>query len=186
MRADIERWDRRYGQGEALPEPDPILTGLRGRLAGRGWALDVACGLGQNALWLASLGYRVLAVDGSLVALRRARAAAVARGLEQRVHLVAADLDRFVLPEERFRLVVVVKFLSRPLLPALARAVAPGGLIFYRTFNRNHLAAAPGFNPQYVLAPGELVHAFSGFTPLTRHDPPEGGEPLSHLLARRP
>lgn len=182
MHADLERWNRKYARRTAPPdaEPDPVLAACRASLPGRGLALDVACGTGRNALWLAGLGYRVVAVDGSLIGLQHARA--LLRGRAVEVSLVCADLELFPLPQSRFDLVVVIKYLDRGLLPRLADSVRPGGLLFYRSFNRRFLDSHPGMNPAYVLAPGELQAHFAGWRVLSAD---EGGE-LTHLLARRP
>ncbi len=72
MHPDIERWNRKYQNGNPNPafEPDPLLSDYRHLLDGKGKALDVACGVGHNALFLARLGYDVVGVDGSIVGLR--------------------------------------------------------------------------------------------------------------------
>ena len=181
MRADLDRWNRKYrGQREAaLPDVDEVLTELV--TSGAGLALDLACGRGANAVYLAEIGYTVVGIDGSSEALRQARTRLAA----QPVNFVVADLDRYPLPAAVFDLVVVVKYLNRPLLGAIGAAVKPGGLLFYRTFNRGHLQRAPRFNPDYVLKPGELEHHFAGFEFVDSHDQPESA-PLSHVLCRRP
>ena len=105
-RADRERWDQRYAApGDDLNKgPSPLLVqyappyhpGIR--------ALELACGLGHNALWLAERGYTVEAVDISLAGLRRARAEMIRRGLSG-VHFIVADLDHFALPFYAYDLV---------------------------------------------------------------------------------
>jgi len=187
------RWEARHAAAAGDPPgaPDPVLAahrtllGAAGRHPGdeRAEALDVACGAGHNALWLAREGFRAVGIDVSTTALRRARAAAVAEGLPAR--FVAADLDRFPLPAARFALVVVVKFLDRGLAPAIVRALAPGGVLFYRTFNQRFLARKPGFNRDYVLADGELGRLFRDLEPVAGNEHADDGEPLSFLLARR-
>jgi SAM-dependent methyltransferase len=144
----------------------------------------VACGVGHNALHLARCGFEVVAVDGSLAGLRHCRAQLRATPLP--VHLVAADLDRFVPPPERFALVLVVRFLSRPLVPLLKRALVPGGLLIYQTFNRHRLLMNPGFNPDYLLEPGELATLFADFESIASNDTPTMRDPISFWIGRRP
>jgi SAM-dependent methyltransferase len=99
-----------------------------------GTALDAGCGEGADALWLAERGWRVTAVDYSTVALDRATAGARARGLDDRIAWVHADLDAWTPPEGGFDLVTAHYVHShgadRPaLFGRLAAAVAPGGTL---------------------------------------------------------
>jgi len=183
---DRERWDRKYAAGNPHPDfaPDPILTQYAHLLSGNGWALDVACGVGHNALYLARRGYEVLAVDGSQVGLRYGRAAARDGALP--VHFVAADLERFAPPPRRFNLILVMRFLIRPLLPLLKEALAPGGLMIYQTFNLNWRRANPAFNPDYLLAPGELAKAFSDFEIIATNDAMDIADDQTYWIGRHP
>jgi SAM-dependent methyltransferase len=130
---DAQGWDARYAGSELVWGAEPnqfVAQELAGVPAGR--ALDLAAGEGRNAIWLASLGWRVTAVDFSAVALDRARRLAAARGLQ--VDWVQADL-RTHRPEPGAYDAVVVAYLH--LIPAeltqvlgrAAAAVAPGGRV---------------------------------------------------------
>lgn len=188
MREDIERWDRKYAERvpEPDPAPDPLLVERAALLRpprGGGDALDVACGEGGNALYLARTGYRVTGVDGSLVALRRARAAARRGGLH--VWFLAADLDRFAPAPASADLVVLVRYLNRALVPRLVRALRPGGLLVCKTFNRLRLRERPGFNPAYLLEPGETAMLFADLEPVAGNDSNLIREPLTWWIGRR-
>lgn len=185
-RADRERWDRKYAAGNPHPAftPSPLLRQYAHLLDGRGLALDVACGAGQNAIFLAECGYRVLGVDASLRGLGYGRAEIAARGLG-RVLLVAADLERFPLPADTFAVVIVFRYLDRALLPRLERCVAPGGLLFYETFNLNRLRSTPSMNPAYLLAPGELARAFGDCAAIATNDTADNPSELTHWIGRR-
>ena len=159
--SDRLRWNRKYGRGEgpAHFEPQAFLVehaGLLRRAARGGLALDVACGFGGNALYLAAQGYTVDAVDVSEVALEAAGAEAERRGLRERIRLVQADVDRWPVPPERYDLMVVFFYLNRALMPRLARGLRPGGLLFQANRNRRHLVIRPDFSPDYLLEVGEL------------------------------
>lgn len=160
MRADIDRWNRKYagGPGTVAPAGEPELVAMMPSLPGGGLALELACGRGANALYLARLGYEVIAVDGAVHGLGICHRAA--RRLALPVFPVAMDLDRAWLPHGRFQLICVVRYLNRSLFPLLAEALAPGGVLFCKTFNERHLEAHPGFNPDYVLGDGELDRSF--------------------------
>ncbi len=186
MHDDIERWERKYAKGNPNPDfsPSPFLVAHRRLLGAPGRALDVACGVGHNALYLASLGFEVVAVDGSLRALRYGREQARARGV--RVQWLAVDLDRFHPPPACFDLIVVVKFLNRDLMPALKLSLRPGGMMIYETFNENVLAEKPDFNPAYALRRGELAGLLEDFETILTNDSPRVREPLTHWIGRRP
>lgn len=112
--------------------------------------LDVASGAGRHALWLAAQGRAVVAVD---------------RGPQRipGVRFVQADLEGghpWPFPGERFGAIVVTNYLHRPLLPVLAGALAPDGVLIYETFMAGNERFGRPSNPAYLLRPGELLEAF--------------------------
>jgi SAM-dependent methyltransferase len=179
---DRERWDRRWaGEGACRTlEPHPLLVRYAGQLRG-GHALDLACGRGQNALWLAAHGYTVDAVDISPVALEFGRAEAAQRGLS--VNFTEADLDTYTLPVAAYDLIAVFYFLDRRLFPALQAALRPGGWLFYESFNVGRLAYAPDTPPAYLLHLGELPADFSSLQILEAGD--QGNRPASSYMVCR-
>ncbi|MEW2381888.1 methyltransferase domain-containing protein [Micromonospora sp. NPDC047707] len=126
-------WDELYGERDQIwsGRPNPHLVDVAGPLPA-GTALDLGCGEGADAIWLAGRGWRVTAVDISATALDRAAARADADGVAARIDFQRHDLLR-TFPEGVFDL-VSAQFLQSPLdfpredvLRAAARAVAPGG-----------------------------------------------------------
>ena len=163
------RWNDRHRQaleaGDGKAPNDWVVTHrdlLVHRAPGR--ALDVACGRGRHALWLADLGFAVVAVDVSDVAVDAVRSRAAACGAS--VEALQADLDTDPLPQPPFAAIVVVSYLQRSLFDALAAALAPDGLLVYETFTRAH----PRVKPAYALAPGELLEAFGALEVLDQHE----------------
>jgi tellurite methyltransferase len=170
--SDRERWDRKYAarEGPAHFRPSRLLIEHRDllrdtlqdaihRSAGlfmERRALDVACGFGGTSLYLASLGYQVDAVDVSGVALAQAQAEASSRGLQ--VNLIQADLTHWWVPPSRYDLIIVRHYLNRDLMPQLSRGLRAGGLLFVETRNVRYLSVRPGFDPAFLLQPGELRH----------------------------
>jgi len=160
--ADILKWNGKYG-AIATPvaaEPDDELSAYAALIPRKGRALDLACGLGKNTLFLAKYGLAVDAIDGSIEALNRLQASARASGLDQRVLVRQADLDGYTLAECAYDLILVVRYLNRDLLPGIASALKPGGILIYKTFNRNILKQRPGFNLAYTIETTELIDAF--------------------------
>lgn len=182
---DAACWDRKYAGANPNPDflPDPILAAHAHVFDRAGVALDVACGVGHNALFLATLGYEVIALDASIRGLSYGRDEARRRRLPVRFAVV--DLDRYAPPRAYFDLVIVVKYLNRPLISLLIDALKPGGLIFYRTFNRNNLTAAPSFNPDYVLAPGEFRRHFADFELIATNDTPDALDHETYWIGRK-
>lgn len=187
--SDRERWNRKYSQGEgpAHFQPKDFLVEHAGLLSG-GRALDVACGFGGNSLYLAARGYRVDAVDVSEVALRQAQGAARRRGLDERIRLVQADLDRWWVSPGRYDLIVVFYYLNRDLWPNLVAGLRPGGLLFQAHRNKRFLEERPDFDPDYLLEVGELQRmARTSDLEIVRYV--EGTPDRVHgvqLIARRP
>jgi SAM-dependent methyltransferase len=145
---DREVWNRRYAGGELVwtSEPNRFLVAEAATLpAGR--ALDLACGEGRNAVWLAERGWRVTGVDFSEVGLEKARALANARGVQ--AEWVVADLLRYT-PEPRAYDLVLVFYLQVPaaerrgIVLAAADAVAPGGLFLLVAHDRSNLGRGYG------------------------------------------
>ena len=89
MEADRRRWDERYeGATVASPRPPDVLDGadeLLALLPSGGTAIDIACGAGAQSTWLAGLGYDVVALDVSPVAIELTRSAAAAQDLAGRI-----------------------------------------------------------------------------------------------------
>jgi tellurite methyltransferase len=161
-----EKWNQRYAREPVAAFPDTPAEWLvehRGLLEGRataGRALDLACGDGRNARFLAELGFEVDAVDISDVVIARLTSAAEARGLSVRPRV--ADLERPAdLPVDHYDVIVNFNYLQRSLLGGLARALRPGGLLFFETFGRAQVdELGHDLRPEFVLGDNELLRAF--------------------------
>ena len=96
------------------------------------------------------------------------------------------DLTVTQLPAGPWSVICCFRYLDRDLFPQMAAGLAPGGLLFYRTFNVHHLKKATAFNPEYVLQPGELAWQFSTLDVLSLSDGDDPGKNTSWIAARRP
>jgi tellurite methyltransferase len=148
--------DRLMRDVHANAEPATWLVMNRTWLPASGTALDVACGRGRNALWLAQHGFVTTAVDRSAVAVAELNAVAQRDALPIRATFV--DLEEGVpdLGEAAFDVIVVFHYLHRRLFPALVAALRPGGVLVYETFLRAQGARGKPTNPDFLLEPGEL------------------------------
>lgn len=142
--------------------------------------LDVACGVGRHTRLFLELGHPVVAVDVDMSRLDPVEG----------VEIVQADLENDPWPftGRRFAGVVVANYLHRPLLPAIAGAVAAGGVVIYETFAAGNERFGRPSNPDYLLRPGELLRAFADLRVLAYEDiVVEGprGAALQRICARR-
>jgi len=140
---------------QATAEPSPWIVRWAPLIRPGGVVLDVACGAGRHARWLGQLGCEVLAVDRDPTLF-----ADPPRGIE----VLGADLEAgpWPFPGRRFDAVVVTNYLHRPLLPVLVDALEPGGIFLYETFARGQERFGKPSNPDFLLAPGELLEAVRG------------------------
>jgi tellurite methyltransferase len=185
---DRRRWDARYREsGGALlfgTRAAPLLRRVARLLPRRGRALDLACGEGQNAVWLAARGLAVTGLDVSPVAIRRARALARQRGVRLRARVV--DLARQGLRRGWYDVVTCFHFLDRRLIPALQAALRPGGIVVVENATVRNLRLHPRPGPRYVLREGELAGWFSRLETLRYREGLMDGHEQAQLVARRP
>jgi SAM-dependent methyltransferase len=126
-------WDLKYEQGlTSLTQPDPFFLSAYGQFVDRsfphaGVALDLACGLGRHALWLASRQWRVSGVDLSDVAVGKLSRAALE--LKVNLDLFAGDAAEYKFEPARFDLIVLFYHLDRSLFPKIVSALKPNGLL---------------------------------------------------------
>ena len=200
-----ETWDERFRAGDhAGAEPDPFLAQVEdyaelfppGRRAGPKAApkagpkaagpraLDLACGAGRNAVYLAERGWDVAACDISLEGLRRAQALARERGVQLR--LFCQDLSTVRLPAEHFDLVICFFYLLRELFPQIKATLRPGGLIVFKTYTTDQLRF-PGRprHPLHMLQPQELLEVFRDFRVLTYQEFVKD-RGVAQLIAQKP
>ena len=201
MRPSQADWDakHRMAASEAAEAPAGILAELRPLLPA-GAALDLACGRGRNAIFLAEHGRPVTAVDWSQAALdlleKRAQTLRLPVRRIQRtedaqlggtgIDLVQADLESAQLGVNRYFLIVCVRYLQRSLFSQICRALRPGGMLLFETYTKAQLDFSGGpRNPAHLLDRGELRRAFPELqTVFYRELRAEQG--IASLAARKP
>jgi SAM-dependent methyltransferase len=163
-----EHWDERYGTEELIWKAEPnrfLVEELDALPPGR--ALDLACGEGRNAVWLASKGWRVTGADFSRAGLAKAQRLATDRGVE--VTWVEADVVEWRPPTASFDLVVVMYLhllaeQRRQALAHAAAALAPGGVLLVVGHDTSNLLKGTGGpqDPAVLFGPDEIVQDLSG------------------------
>lgn len=161
-------WNERYAAVENLwaARPNRLLVAEVGQLP-PGRALDLACGEGQNAIWLASLGWEVTGVDFSDVAIEKARARAERENV--RADFLCADLLGYTPEPEAFDLVIVLYLHvtgeeRRIVLERAAEALAPGGtfvLIGHDLANLTEGVGGPS-DPHLLCTPDQIASEIHG------------------------
>jgi SAM-dependent methyltransferase len=147
-------WDLKYEQGlPSLTEPDPFFIFayrqfVEPSFPKAGAALDLACGLGRHALWLASKRWRVSGADLSAVAIGKLNHAALERNVN--LDLFVGDVAEYKFGSTRFDLIVLFYHMNRALFPRVVSALNPGGLLICKLslqWDREATLTAAGTDP---------------------------------------
>ena len=202
MPSSQSEWDAKHQltADDSSAEPTGILCELWPLLPS-GAALDLACGTGRNALFLAEHGLHVTAVDWSVAALDILESRARSRNLSTRriqaleetkrasrasIDLVQADLERIELPARSFDLILNLRYLQRSLFPQICRALRPNGMLLFETYTQAQLDFCSGpRDPAHLLKVGELREAFPELHLLFYREL-RAGQGIASLAARKP
>lgn len=189
--SDAEKWNRRYLDAQVGDShPAQVLSDYAHLLPAHGTALDLACGLGANALLLAARGLDTLAWDIAAVAVDKLNAHARRHDLPLRAEV--RDLPQHPPPQHHFDVIVVSRYLERSLCPAIQAALKPGGLLYYQTYTRSQVHPGGPSNPAFRLARNELLHLFTELDVIayreedTVGDTARGLRDEAYLVAQRP
>ena len=177
---DRSRWDARYAeQGLApseVPAPPRVFAGLEHHLPASGSALEVACGRGRGAAWLASRGLHVHGVDVSPIGVELARELVERAGVADRCLLEVFDLDRGLPAGSPVELLLCHLFRDPRLDAPMMERLAPGGVLAVAALSE--VDVGPG---RYRAAPGELLRAFAALECLAQGE----AEGVAWLIGRR-
>ncbi len=148
-----------------------------GLIRAGGMVLDVAAGHGRHARWFADRRYRATAIDVDCAGLADVRA-----GIE----VIEADLEAGTWPlgSRTFDGIVVANYLHRPHFPHLAAALNEGGVLIFETFGQGNERLGRPRNPDFLLAPGELLAAFGSALQVVAYEHGEEREPRPAVRQR--
>jgi len=183
---DIAGWEEKYRSGDCGSEDAPtiLVVEIAKKLA-PGTAIDLACGAGRNALYLAEQGWAVTAVDGSERAIELVQQRSVTRGLA--VHTRVTDLTApdFTMAPDAFDLILIAYYLQRDLFAKVKAAARPGGVVVA-------IAHTPESGEKWGekrARPGELRRFFNGWEFLWEYEGPSRDpahrRPVAEIAARR-
>jgi len=160
-----QKWDKKYADITLQTPANPcfVLKQHSRLLPFQGQALELACGLGGNARFLAQCGLKTHAWDISDNALTVLNNWASLNQLP--IIPLVTDLEQMILPHQQFDVLVVSRYLDRTQFSAIADALKPNGLLFYQTFLGPVQQHAPN-NPDFYLKTNELTLAWPKFETL--------------------
>ncbi|GAY16473.1 bifunctional 2-polyprenyl-6-hydroxyphenol methylase/3-demethylubiquinol 3-O-methyltransferase UbiG [Mycobacterium sp. shizuoka-1] len=174
--ADRVRWDQKYaGRTAATPALPTVFAGYEESIPTAGTALDIACGSGAAAVWLARRGLSVWGVDASEVAVDQARELARRHGVDDRCRFSVADLDDGLPPGPAVDMVLCHRFRDPRLYRPIVERLAAGGLLAISVLSE--VGAAPG---AFRAEAGELDRAFADLQVLAGGE----GDGQAWLVAR--
>ncbi len=182
---DIAGWEERYRSGGSGGDsPTTLLVEIAEKLA-PGTAIDLACGAGRNALYLAEQGWTVTAVDGSERAIELLQLRFAARGLQVDTKVADLTSPTFRMPPDAYDLILIAFYLQRDLFAKVKAAVRPGGVVVA-------IAHTPEPGEKWSekrAGPGELREFFNGWELLWEYEGPSRDpahrRPVAEIAARR-
>ncbi len=154
-----------------------------------GTVLDLACGDGHNGLFLAQKGLSVVLADRSDDALQQARKAAQEKGVDVEIRRVDLEMDGVnPLDRDTHGGIIVFRYLHRPLIPCIKKALTGGGIIMYETYTIDQPRFGKPRNPDFLLKPGELMDWFKDWDLIyhfegIKHDPDRA---VAQLVSQKP
>ena len=185
-----EKWDAAYSGDKQAGDARWVLKENQHLLPSSGASLDLATGLGANALLLAAKGLESHAWDISPVALDKLQQTADVKGLS--VITEHRDIEQQPPAPNSFDVIVVSHFLYRPICDDLIAALKPGGLLFYQTYHQNKLSKSGPSSEKFLLAPQELLSLFAPLETLfyredgRQGDLGQGLRDIAYFVGRKP
>jgi rhodanese-related sulfurtransferase len=150
-----------------------------------GDAIDLACGGGRHSLLLASAGFRVRAIDRDPSRIEFLREAAGRLRLDVAAEATDLETGGVDLGEEVADLILCVRYLHRPLFPAIVRALRRSGILLYETFLVGQAARGGPTNPDFLLQRDELPRLVAPLVPVRRREGEHEGWRLAAIAARK-
>jgi tellurite methyltransferase len=179
-----QHWNQRYSVPSELPQVSYGLQHYTHLIPNSGTGLDLACGLGQNSIFLTKHGLKMNGWDYSAAGLEQMAHHCSLQKVE--VNQQCIDLTNTPWPNQKFDLICITAFLDRTLCPQILSHLKPGGILVYQTFNQVTDIAGETLSkprrPKFLLTKGELLELFNELEPLVYHDAQELAQ-LEHPLA---
>jgi len=147
--------------------------------------LDIGCGGGRDAIFLAKNKMNVIAIDHEAKVLKRSKMLANLSGAS--VKFKCCDIKKQgCLPQQNFDVISVVRFLNRESFDYIKHSLNTGGVVVFQTFVEGVEAFGSPKNPNFILRNGELAEVFSSFKIIVdRIDALSDGRPVASFIAQK-
>ena len=157
-----KEWTLRWSEDtyDADAKPSSLVSAWATRVP-HGRAVDLACGDGHNALYLAELGFLVDALDIAPTALNLVIRAATERGLS--INTIVSDLDDYILPSNVYDLITIRFYTNRNMLTMVKNALKPNGFLIYEQHYVTHMEVSGPKSGDFRLLSNEMLELFSDF-----------------------
>ena len=181
---DQIKWDERYSSQTFLSvEPPSWLETFRTWLIPDGLGLDIASGSGRIALWLASFGLNVTAIDISEVALNLVSANAEKHGFT--IETMVVDLDELILPVGGFDVITCFHYWQPDLFTIICDSLKPGGIFMAEIFTEPNLERHEHPSAQYLAETGKLKRVCDSLETICYEEGWLDENSLARIVARK-
>ena len=171
---------------KANPLLTEIITQVEEHVSGR-TAVDLACGAGRDSVYLAQRGWQVTSIDNKSDTLERCKQLAHSNQVDVDTRLINLETEEKPLCNLSADLVLIMRYLHRPLFPAINKLIKTKGAIIYSTFMVGSEQYGSPRNPNYLLKPGELADIFASYDVLIDEQRElADGRPVALFVAIKP
>ncbi len=146
----------------ANPLLTEVISQVEKLVSGR-TAVDLACGAGRDSIYLAQRGWQVTSIDNKSDTLERCKQLAQTNQVDVDTRLIDLEAEEKPLNHLSADLVLIMRYLHRPLFPTIDKLIKPKGAIIYSTFMVGSEKYGSPRNPNYLLKPGELAETFASY-----------------------
>jgi SAM-dependent methyltransferase len=162
-----------------LENPSPWMMKYAPQIKSKGRVLDLACGKGRHAIWLAQQGFLVDAID------RDQNTTSHMKDIEN-INVLILDLETSEPPKftHTYDGIIVSRYLHRPLLTLLADILNPSGILIYETFMSGNERYGKPSNPDFLLLPDELLTTYAPLLSIIGFEQGEEQEPRPAVIQR--
>ncbi len=180
------RWDQRYNKSNYVygKIPASFLAKNFTTLKPNSLVLDMGMGEGRNAVFLAKKGHRVLGVDISSVAIRKAQR--LARENNVKIKPLLASLKKQDFPENHFDAIICFYYVDRELTKKIKSWLKPGGVLIYEAYTMKEYDKGKTQEPlEYFLRPQELLDMFTGMEVVKYEEPMDESRYRASIIVRK-
>jgi SAM-dependent methyltransferase len=169
---DKLKWDEKYIKKPSLLKSRPHTQKLQLALshAQTGKALDIACGIGRNTLFLAKNGFYVDAIDIAQAAINKLNEDAKEQNLSSHINAILADTDEFEIEKNIYDFIIMSNFLDRRLIIEAQNALKKNGIFFIETYMLSDENEKENSDPKNMLKPNELKEMLTDSFELIEYD----------------